>query len=97
MIINYYAEISDWMGCTEEEVSVASGMDPEIPVRRIMSVLAVRHGDTFRNKIYDPASDTVCDDIFILLNGRHLARLKGLDSMAADNDTLAVIPVTEAG
>lgn len=97
MKIKYYAEISDWTGCTEEDVSVALGIEPEIPVRRIMSVLAVRHGDAFRNKIYDPASDTLREDIFILLNGRHLARLHGLDSMAADNDTLAVIPVTEAG
>ena len=97
MKIKYYAAISDWTGCTEEEVSIALGIDPEIPVRRIMSLLAVRHGDVFRNKIYDPASDTLCEDIFILLNGRHLARLNGLDSMAADGDTLAVIPVTEAG
>jgi len=97
MKIKYYAEISDWMGCTEEEVSIAIGVEPEIPVRRIMSVLAVRHGEAFRRKIFDPASGILQDDIFILLNGRHLARLNGLDSMAENNDTLAVIPVTEAG
>jgi len=43
MKIKYYAEISDWTGCTEEEVSIEIGVEPEIPVRRIMSVLAVRH------------------------------------------------------
>jgi len=97
MKIKYYAEISDWSGCAEEEVSIALGDEPEIPVRRIISFLAARHGDTFRHRIYDPATDILQDDVFILLNGRHLARLNGLDSMASDKDTLAVIPVTEAG
>jgi molybdopterin converting factor small subunit len=37
------------------------------------------------------------DDFFMLLNGRHLARLQGLDTLVSDTDILSVIPVTEAG
>jgi len=96
MKIKYYAQISDWTGCTEDEFIIDDGV-PEISVRKILCELAEHHGEKFAQKIYDPASDIMQEDVFILLNGRHLARLQGLDSLASEKDTLAVIPVTEAG
>jgi len=107
MTIKYYAQLIDWTGCTQEELPVTaeedSGISPvsvssgKVSVRMVLSALESRHKEPFKENIYDSATDTMQDDFFILLNGRHLARLQGLDTLVSDTDILSVIPVTEAG
>jgi len=97
MKIKYYAQTSEWSGGPEEDLTITGDSGDGVPVRQILSRLASRHGDLFKMKIYNPASDLLQEDIFLLLNGRHLARLSGMDTRVQENDVLAVIPVTEAG
>jgi len=97
MKIKYFAQISEWTGCTQEDFSHEEDPGMQISVRRVLAGLASRHGSIFQERIYNPASGNLQEDVFILLNGCHLARLQGLDTLAADQDVVAVIPVTEAG
>lgn len=39
----------------------------------------------------------LAEDVYVLINGRHISSLNGLDSLVADNDEITFVPVTEAG
>lgn len=103
MLIRYFAQISDWTGCAEEILPLAAlagtagAAGNIVTTRQALAFLAEKHGSLFRERIYDPATDNRQEDVFILLNGCHLARLQGLDTPVAEADVLAVIPVAEAG
>lgn len=39
----------------------------------------------------------LAEDVYALINGRHISSLNGLDSLVADSDEITFVPVTEAG
>jgi MoaD family protein len=91
MIVRYFAHLRDNAGCAEEFVSVpASVLD-------LLRSLADRHQEPLKSSILSQDGKEPHPDIFILVNGRHLRQLQGLETELADTDVVAIIPVTEAG
>jgi len=95
--VKYFAPVSEWLGCREEALSLDPLPGQTITARQVLAALAEKHGGTFAASIFDPVSGKLQEDLFILLNGRHLVRLQGLDTPVADQDWLAIVPVAEAG
>ena len=95
--VKYFAPVSEWLGCREEVLSLVPVKGQAITARQVLAGLAEKHGGAFAASIYDPVSGKLQEDLFILLNGRHLVRLQGLDTPVADQDWLAIVPVAEAG
>lgn len=91
MIVRYYAQLRDHAGCAEETVAAPAS------VLALLHLLADRHQEPLRNDILSQDGTEPHPDIFILVNGRHLRLLQGLETVLADTDLVAIIPVTEAG
>lgn len=91
MKIRYFAHFSDDAGCTEESIS-----GPET-VMELLHLLADRHQEPMRSHLFSQDRQHASDDLFLLVNGRHLRQLNGLATPLNEEDTIAIIPVTEAG
>lgn len=95
--IKYFAPVSDWLNCRDEVLALELAPGQATTAQLVLAALAKKHGGAFAASIYDPVSGKLQEDLFILLNGRHLVRLQGLDTPVADQDLLAIVPVAEAG
>jgi len=91
MIIRYFAHFSDDAGCTEESIS------GPMTVMELFQKLADRHQEPMRSHLFSKDGQNASDDLFVLVNGRHLSQLQGLATLLAEEDTIAIIPVTEFG
>lgn len=91
MKIRYFAHFSDDAGCTEEIVSGPAS------VMELLHMLADRHPEPMRSHLFSKDGGNASEDLFVLVNGRHLSQLHGLMTPLAEEDTIAIIPVTEAG
>ena len=63
----------------------------------LLSILAEKHGDSFKKSVYEP-KDTDLKPYYILsLNGEMLNQLKGLETPLKDGDHLTFLPVVTGG
>ena len=63
----------------------------------LLSILAEKHGDSFKKSVYEP-KDTDLKPYYILsLNGVMLNQLKGLETPLKDGDRLVFLPVVTGG
>jgi molybdopterin synthase sulfur carrier subunit len=53
------------------------------------------YGPKFRNKVF--AGDDLSDEIIILVNGRNIVHLQGLDSLLSPEDEISIFPVVAGG
>lgn len=91
MMIRFLTQLADIAGTKELEVKLDEDC---IDVRTLLNRLG---------KLNKKAAEAVmlgselAEDVYILINGRHISSLNGLDSLVADNDEITFVPVTEAG
>jgi len=79
-------------GTPEETLTIP----PNSNVSTILQTLIEKYGDTFRDAILDPSTQTPVSTI-ILLNGVETGNLQGLDTPVADGDTIVLLSVTHGG
>ena len=91
MRVCYFAHLHDDTGKAEELV------DGPASVLELLHLLVSRYQEPLRRHILSEDGTNVSEDIFILVNGRHLRQLQGSDTILHDTDTVAIIPVTEGG
>ena len=91
--IRYLAQLQDDAGCSGETVRA------ETPptLRELLAMLAGRHGEPLRSHILDAAGTSLADGVFVLVNGRHLSQLQGLETMLSAGDMVSLIPIMEYG
>lgn len=53
------------------------------------------YGEKFRKKIFE--GENLSKEAIILVNGRHIAHLQGLDTMLNENDEISIFPVVAGG
>ena len=91
MKIQYFAQFRDLTGCNEQIMASPPN------ISQLISYLGAQYGEPMRRILLDQTGSGVHPDVFILLNGRHLRQLDGLDTLLQDSDTVAILPITEAG
>lgn len=90
--VRYLADLQEMAGCDAEPVQPS-----EAPtLRPLLAVLAARHGEPLKSRLLD-RSGGLADGFFVLVNGRHIGRLNGLDTALAAGDTVVFVPVIEFG
>lgn len=89
MIVKFFAFIRDYTGTKEISTGCFSSL------RELLDSLCIRFGDRLRTKLF--TGDRLSDDIIILVNGRHIEHLEGLDTKLGENDVISIFPKVAGG
>jgi len=90
MMIHYFAYLRGITGCKQEP------WPAEPDVRTLLLSLCAKHGDALRQKFYVPGSEEL-GDVIVMVNGRHIAHLGGLDAPLCEDDAVQIFPVVAGG
>lgn len=90
MKILYFAYLRDITGCKQEP------WPAEPDVRALLRSLCAKYGDALYKKVYAPGTEEP-GDVIIMVNGRHIAHLGGLDAGLREGDTVQIFPVVAGG
>jgi len=66
-------------------------------IRDVLIELHKICGDDIKKKIYDPATDKLSDSVKVLLNGRMITYLNGLETPVRGGDTVSFLPPMAGG
>ncbi|KUO69937.1 MAG: hypothetical protein APF77_17450 [Clostridia bacterium BRH_c25] len=89
MIIKFFAYIRDYTGSKE------TTMDSCLTLKELLLKLCGRYGKKFSEKLF--TGESLSEDIIILVNGRHIEHLKGLDTTLSENDEISIFPKVAGG
>ena len=94
MTLKFFAYIRDpdFAGCKE-----MLWPDPAATLRELGLQLSDRFGNKFRGEFFSPDGSDLGERILVLINGRNVKFLKGLDSELKDSDTVLIYPVVAGG
>jgi molybdopterin synthase sulfur carrier subunit len=68
---------------------------PGTTVSELLDVLIARYGPAMRGVLYPQGAFS--ELMSILVNGRNMSHLGGLDTMLKDGDIVSVLPITAGG
>lgn len=91
MRIKFFASIRELTGEIDREWS-----DPAGNVRELLQQLTIYYGNRFQSKIFK-SDGGLSEEIIILINGRDLRHLSGLDTQLAPDDSISIFPVVAGG
>lgn len=90
-MIRFLTQLADIAGTKELEVKLD---EDRIELRALLSRIHKLNENAAMAVI---SGGELAEDVYVLINGRHISSLNGLDSLVADNDEITFVPVTEAG
>ncbi|MDD2534898.1 MAG: hypothetical protein PHC86_09415 [Eubacteriales bacterium] len=91
MTVKFFSQFIDATGCREFEL-----IAPE-SIEKLIEILITQFGEPMRQVLLSPAGDTIHEDAFLLVNGRHLRALNGFATQLVESDIVSVLQITEAG
>jgi molybdopterin synthase sulfur carrier subunit len=86
-----FGHIGTTIGATEMKMNVAGNT-----VKSVLDTLVAETGDKLAKILY-PKGDRLSDLLYILVNGRNIRHLKGLETELVDGDIVSLFPVTAGG
>jgi len=89
MIIKFFAYIRDYTGSKEITIGRCSTL------RELLDKLCSKYGKKFSEKVF--VADKLSDDIIILVNGRHILHLQGMETNLEENDEISIFPKVAGG
>jgi len=90
MTVKYFATIRTYTGETERRVE-----DAPADLRELVTALAGRYGTSFRRAVF--SYDELNGEIIILVNGRNVLYLQGLDTPLKADDEVSIFPMVAGG
>ncbi len=90
MTVKYFATIRTYTGETERRVE-----DAPADLRELVTALAGRYGTSFRRAVL--SDDELNGEIIILVNGRNVLYLQGLDTPLKADDEVSIFPMVAGG
>jgi len=91
MRLKFFATYRDITHRKEEDIPAPSD------VRALFFSLGERYGAAMRLKLYSPDGTDIGDETIILVNGRNVCHIAGIDTPLAETDTVSVFPVVAGG
>ena len=93
MTVKFFAYLRDpgFAGCRELTCP------PAPTVRELGEQLCGRFGPRFRGEFFSPDGVTLGERIIVMVNGRRVEFLAGLDTPLRDSDTVQLFPVVAGG
>ncbi len=91
MKVRFFATYRDITHVSELEVPAPKS------VRGLLLLLSERYGPDLRDKILSPDRSALGRDAIVLVNGRHIFHLDGLDTPLDESSTVAIFPLIAGG
>jgi molybdopterin synthase sulfur carrier subunit len=86
-------ELKRICGQREFELSVPRGST----VKDLLSLMIKKWGDELSNHLYRPGTHSVLPHIRLMVNGRSIEFLKGLETVLQDGDEFQMLPLVAGG
>ena len=86
-------ELKKICGQREFELSVPQGST----VKNLLSLMVSRWGDQLSTHMYKPGTDSVLPHIRLMVNGRSIEFLKGMETVLKDGDEFQMLPLVAGG
>jgi molybdopterin synthase sulfur carrier subunit len=90
MTVKYFATIRTYTGETARQFDNAPA-----DLRELLTSLAQRYGAQFRRAVF--TGDALSEAIIILVNGRNVLHLQGLNTPLAADDEVSIFPMVAGG
>jgi sulfur-carrier protein len=90
MTVKYFATIRTYAGESVRQID-----DAPDRLEELLRVLSARYGTSFRRAVF--AGDELNPEIIILVNGRNVLYLKGLDTPLEARDEVSIFPMVAGG
>jgi len=81
------------IGQREFEVSIPPGST----VRDLLSWMVNKWGDKLSPHLFKPGTDSLLPQIRLMVNGRSIEFLKGMDTVLQDGDEFLMLPIVAGG
>lgn len=88
--VRFYATYRDITACKAMEIPVQGDL------HRLLLLLTDKFGPAMERKLFK-APGELGPDAVILINGRHVAHLQGLNTPVQDGDVVAIFPLVAGG
>ncbi|MDI6884534.1 MAG: MoaD family protein [Hadesarchaea archaeon] len=89
--VKFFANFREAVGKEQEQVEKAKD------VASLLEELARRFGDKLTKELYSPGTKKLRDTVNILVNGRGIRLLEGLDTPLKNGDVVAIFPPVSGG
>lgn len=89
--VKFFASFREAVGL--EQVEVAAGKD----VAALLDELVRRFGERMAEQLYESGSKKLRETVNVLVNGRGINLLSGLDTKLKDDDVVAIFPPVSGG
>ena len=90
--VRFFAELREIVGIKEKILEVTNSPT----IYNVLNLLVNIYGKTFEEKIFDEKGG-LSENYIILLNGKNIRLLKGLDTTLQDGDEIAIFPPVAGG
>jgi molybdopterin synthase sulfur carrier subunit len=91
----------DYLGSIKQTFGLKQAEKVELKddalVRDLLSVLAEKHGEPFKEAVYEPKDIDLKAHYNLSINGLLLNQLKGIETKLKDGDRLILMPVVTGG
>lgn len=93
MKVQFFAYYRDpeYAGCKEIQIPAVETL------RDFGNVLGELYGDKFKSEFFSPDMNAIGEKTIVLINGRRVDFLNGIDTELKDTDTVMVFPVVAGG
>jgi len=88
--VKFFTYLRDYTNCSETDVSAVS------TVGGLIRLLGERYGSKLGEKLLTPEGDLEAE-IVIMINGRHVVHLGGIDAPLKDDDVVQIFPLVDGG
>ena len=86
-------ELKKICGQREFELSIPQGST----VKELLSLMINKWGDQLATHLYEPGTDSVLPHIRLMVNGRSIQFLKGMETVLRDGDEFQMLPLVAGG
>ena len=90
MVVRYFADIRSLAGTEEQEWTAAAPT-----LRSLLTGLAAEKGAAFEKRVFEGGQ--LSDTIIVLVNGRNIKHLSGIETPLGPGDVVAVFPMVAGG
>jgi len=91
--VQYFASVRELVGLRQEILEV----EEKATVLDVLRVLARRHGEEFREYVFNPGTESPRSHLQFLVNEDSISSLNGLSTVLLDNSSLAIFPPVAGG